>query len=139
MGLSVSAASAVLFTAFVIIFGVVFQAVDHAQQLYSQSMDKSQQLMIEKRQTNFIVESVDEANDTITLLNSGSIVLSPSALNVLVNGVLLDREIIKMEVHGYEGSKVWAPHERLTIRFSCEIDNARIKVIAGNGISAYYG
>lgn len=139
MGLSVSAASAVLFTAFVIIFGVVFEAVDHSQQAYSESMDKNQQLMVEKKGTSFTVDSVDEANDTITLLNSGSIVLNPSALNVMVDGVIVDRQITQMEVNGHAGSKIWAPHESLTITLSCELDDARIKITAGNGISAYYG
>ena len=139
MGLSVSAASAVLFAAFVIIFGVVFQAVDHAQQTYARSVDRSYQLMAEKKGTSFSVAEVDEGNDTITLLNSGSIVLSPSALNVMVDGVMVDRQITRMEVNGHSGSKIWAPGESLTIFLSSQVDGARIKITAGNGISAYHG
>lgn len=139
MGLSVSAASAILFAAFVIIFGVVFQAVDHAQQTYAQSVDKNYQLMVEKRGTSFEITAVDGANDTVTMLNSGCIVLNPSALSVMVDGLVVDKQITQMEVNGHTGSKIWAPQESLTLHLSVDIDDARIKVVSGNGISAYHG
>lgn len=140
MGLSVSAASAVIFAAFVIIFGVVFQAVDHAQQTYTESIDQNYQLMVEKKGTSFTITDVDGTNDTITMLNSGSIVLDPITLNVLVDGVIVDRQITQMEVDGHTGSKIWAPQESLTLQLSLDIvDDARVKVVSGNGISAYHG
>jgi flagellar protein FlaF len=140
MGLSVSAASAVIFTAFIIVFGVMFQAVDNVQKTYMESMDQNYQLMMEKKDTSFTITEVDGTDDTVTLLNSGSIVLDPTFLNVMVEGAIVDEKITQMEVHGHNGSKIWAPEESLTLHLSLDIeDDARVKVVSGNGISAYHG
>lgn len=139
MGLSVSAAAAILFTAFVIIFGVVFEAVDHAQTSYSNALDSSFDRITEQKVTSMDIVTVDGTNDTITILNSGGSVLDPHAIDVMVNGVIVDRNITQMEVDGHIGTGIWAPQEQLVMHLSCHLDNARIKVVAGNGISAYYG
>lgn len=139
MGLSVSAASAILFTAFVIIFGVVFEAVDHAQTGYSSALDATYGRLADERATSIAITEVDVTNHTLTVLNSGSSVLNPNAVDVMVNGVMVDRNNTQKEVDGHSGSTIWAPQESVILHLPCDLASARIKVVAGNGISAYYG
>jgi archaellum component FlaF (FlaF/FlaG flagellin family) len=130
----------VIFASFVIIFGVMFQAVDRVQHSYSESLDQNYQLKMEKKDTSFIITEVNGTDDTVTLLNQGSVVLDPTVLNLMVEGAIVDEHITQMEVHGHNGSKIWAPEESLTMHLSLDIeDDARIKVVSGNGISAYHG
>ena len=139
MGLSVSAAAAILFIAFVIMFGVVFQAIDGAQSEYAHAVDSNYGMMAGKKDTSLSITTVDAANGTLTIQNTGSIVLDPSTIDVMVNGIVVDRNTTQSEVNGHAGSQIWAPQEYLIVHTSCALDGARIKVVAGNGIAAYYG
>ncbi|RJS71778.1 MAG: fla cluster protein FlaF, partial [Candidatus Syntrophoarchaeum sp. WYZ-LMO15] len=76
---------------------------------------------------------------TIDVKNTGSTVLNASKVDVLLDGELETANITSLKVNGVDSS-VWSPEDTLQIKISGVAANpTRIKVIAENGISDYYG
>jgi archaellum component FlaF (FlaF/FlaG flagellin family) len=138
MGLSVSAASAILFTTFVILFGIVFGSFDHFQDSLINSQNEQTERYERMMETSISIVEVDDANDTVTLVNDGEAVIDLYDVNILVNGALADQTLISLTVQGHPGSNIWAPGEQMVIDFPMEIDGARLKVTVKEWASAYH-
>jgi archaellum component FlaF (FlaF/FlaG flagellin family) len=138
MGLSVSAASAILFTTFVILFGIVFGSFDHFQDSLINSQNEQTERYERMMETSISIVEVDDTNDTVTLVNDGEAAIDLDDVDILVNGVLADLNLITLTVQGHPGSKLWAPGEQMTIDFPMEIDDARLKVTVKEWASAYH-
>lgn len=138
MGLSVSTASAIIFISFVIIFGIVFGAFDNYQDSLIEANKENYQRLDELKGTEFSIISVDKQNNIIELKNLGETVIGVDELDVLVDGIYSTDSIMTMDVEGHAGSSIWAPGETLFIHMSSGLDKTRVRVISGNGISAYF-
>ncbi|OPY32561.1 MAG: hypothetical protein A4E32_01143 [Methanomassiliicoccales archaeon PtaU1.Bin124] len=138
MGMSVSAAAAILFTTFVILFGVVFGAIDSYQSAtinaQQQNLDRQQEI----RDMSITLVSVNTSTDQIVLLNSGSSTIQLVDIDILLNGTYLEKSFYSMSVENITGTNLWAPQETLTITSLSDLDGARIKVTASGWASAYY-
>jgi archaellum component FlaF (FlaF/FlaG flagellin family) len=138
MGLSVSAASAILFTTFVILFGIVFGSFDHFQDSLMNSQDQQTERYEQMMDTSITIVVVDDTNDTMTLVNDGQAVIDLTDVNLLVNGDLVDRSLLNISVQGHTESRIWVPGESLVVQFPMDIDGARIKVTVKEWASAYH-
>jgi archaellum component FlaF (FlaF/FlaG flagellin family) len=138
MGLSVSAASAILFTTFVILFGIVFGSFDHFQDSLVNSQNEQTERYEQMMDTSITIVMVDDANDTMTIVNDGEAVVDLNEVMLLINGALVDRSVLNITVIGHESSKIWAPGESLLVQFPMDIDGARIKVTVKEWASAYH-
>jgi len=138
MGMSVSAATAIMFTTFVILFGVVFGAIDHYQSstinAQQQNLDREQEI----RDTAIGLVSVNLTTDQIVLLNSGSSTIQLSDVDILMNGTYLQSSSYTFQVSGVTQTNLWAPGEQLVIQSLTELEGARIKVTVNGWTSVYY-
>lgn len=138
MGMSVSAAAAILFTTFVILFGVIFGAIDHYQSstinAQQQNLDREQEI----RDTAMSLVSVNATTDQIVLLNSGSSTILLSDLDLLLNGVYLQQSSYTVQVSGISQTNLWNPGEQLIVQSLTDLDGARIKVTINGWSSIYY-
>lgn len=89
--------------------------------------------------TRIEISEVDFDADTITLTNNGSVILDLQELDLLLNGTSSNDAFSSMVVEGGSKTNLWAPSEELVINLSIDIVSERIKVITGNGVSAYFG
>ncbi len=137
MGFSVSAATALLFIAGVITFASISGAFYAAEGQLSDAQNTYYNNSIDLKECNATVKAVDIVNDTITILNDGSITIDIFELNVLINGTLCTDDIVSRTIIGYQNSTIWAPQESLLIQLSCALSDARIEVILGDGITMY--
>jgi flagellar protein FlaF len=139
MGLGVSAAAAILFSAFIVIVGVAYTTVENTYDSLSDSQSELFERLSERSNTKIEISDVDYDADTITLTNNGSVILDLLELDLLLNGTPSNDAVSSMVVEGDSGTNLWAPSEELVINLSVDIVTERIKIITGNGISAYFG
>ena len=139
MGLSVSGASAILFIAFVVVFGSMFTALDSYQQNLGEAYQNLEGNALEVKSTSILFLSVDTVNDTFVIENDGQATLVTDDLNVLVNGTLMDSSMLDISIIGHDGSRLLLPGDLAEVTLSIEIDNCRIKVITSAGVSVIYG
>lgn len=138
MGISVSAAAAIMFTTFVILFGVIFGAVDHFQKTVIESQDQHLDADRELRGLSISIISVNDTLDNIILKNEGQSTILLDDLDVLLNGVFLDRSHYNTTVSGITNTNILAPTENVTITLDEDLDGMRIKVSVKGWASAYY-
>lgn len=139
MGMSVSAASAIVFISFCVIFGVVFGALHQYTDHLIDSQDRTFDRYVDQRDSKISILNIDTANDTIEMLNQGSVALDTGDTDLLLNGTLINANITGIEIVGHPESSIWAPNDHLLIHLDREVDGARLKAIAGTGATAYYG
>ena len=139
MGLSVSVATAILFTAFVIVFGIVFGAVSSFQDNIEKAQDQGMAMYEEMKGTSIAFVSVDAQNDTLTLRNDGSETISLQDVSILVNGTLYNRTLVQTSVVGHPGSNICTPGENIVLKMPMGIEGSRIKVTVHGWASIYYG
>jgi archaellum component FlaF (FlaF/FlaG flagellin family) len=139
MGVSVSAAAAIMFTTFVILFGVIFGAVDHFQTSVMESQDQHLDADRDLRGLSISIISVNDTLDNIVLCNDGQTTILLDDLDVLLDGVFLDRSNYNTTVSGISNTMIWGPTENMTISLDGDLDGMRIKVTVKGWASAYYG
>ena len=135
MGFSVSAASAILFISFAVVFGIVFGAMGNYQYTISDAQQSQMQRLQEEKETQVSITTVDTDNTTVDVANVGSVTLNAQDVDMLVNGTMV--EISNITVLGHPGSNIWSPGEIIRMHVSSNLTDARIKVIVENGIAAY--
>ncbi|MDD1772095.1 MAG: hypothetical protein LUQ09_04170 [Methanomassiliicoccales archaeon] len=138
MGLSVSGASAILFIAFVVVFGSMFTALDSYQQNLGEAYQNLEDTALEVKSTSISFVSVDAVNDTFTIENDGDATLITDDFNILIDGILINGSVFEMSIIDNDGSRLLLPGDMAEISLSIEIDNCRIKVITGAGVSVIY-
>jgi archaellum component FlaF (FlaF/FlaG flagellin family) len=138
MGMSVSAASAIMFTTFVILFGVVFGAIDHYQSstinAQQQSLDREKEI----KDMEITLVSVNNTTNQIVLLNSGSSTIDLADVDILLNGTYVEQTSYTTQVNGVVNTDLWAPQEELTIHSLRDLEGNRIKVTINGWASAYF-
>ena len=138
MGISVSVAAAIMFMTFVILFGVIFGAVDHFQKSVMESQDHHLDADRDLQGLSISIVSVNETMDEILLCNDGQTTIRLDDLDVLLDGVFLDRSNYNTTVSGISNTKIWGPTENMTISLDSDLDGMRVKVTVKGWASAYY-
>lgn len=141
MGFSVAVASAILFTAFLVSAAVVYEALNESYRSARTGDEGRLQRDRERQATKIEFVSGDYNNTTstlnLTVLNNGTAALKVSGTEVLVNGTSVTANITNATVEG-KVTDIWAPAERLFLSINITASTPlRIKVITGNGVSAY--
>ena len=130
MGFSVSASFAIFLLGFLIISTMAYSSLSNTLRMIDDARREEHDRMMKELHTDIEItgKEYDGANMTIYVENTGTIVLDPYELNVLIDG----------EIRSYTpSSDVWVPGENLTITVYSVPDGA-IKVVTENGISDYY-
>lgn len=140
MGLSVSAASAVLAIGFVLMTIILVDGYTHSyQELDDATGDRSDRER-ELLDTAVEIDSARHNNTTKTLTlnvtNGGSSVLDPAEVDLVVDGILLTGNITALEVDGTP-AQAWFPGKTLVIELTVADPPGRVKVVTGNGVAVY--
>lgn len=137
MGLSVSAATAILFASSVICFGVLLGAVDKAQNSLVEAENSNNERLSAVQQTHIVIKEVNTSIGSILVENDGNTVLNIDDVQIILNGSLSNNVMIQVE--GHPGSHIWAPSEGIEIQMPNDLNGTAVKVIVSNGATAYYG
>ena len=140
MGLSVSAASAVLAIGFVIVAIILVDGMTHSyQELDDATTDRTERER-ELLDTGLTLDSAKHYNSTQTLelnvTNTGSATLDPEELDVVADGMMITGNITSMEVDG-SPARAWFPEKTLVIEITSPDPPARVRLVTGNGVAEY--
>jgi archaellum component FlaF (FlaF/FlaG flagellin family) len=137
MGLSVSAASAILFSSFLIVFGAMFGSINLYQDKIQAAQENNYLRAIEAQGTSIGITSIDAPNGTITVVNLGTTTLDPSKLDLLTNGTIVTQSISALNIEGHTGSKLWLPGEVLVMHSIANLVGTHIELVTAGGAIAY--
>jgi archaellum component FlaF (FlaF/FlaG flagellin family) len=137
MGLSVSAASAILFSTFIIVFGAIFGSINYYQDKIQAAQDDNYSRALNAQGTSIGISSIDVVNGTITVVNLGTTTLDPSKLDLLINGTIETQSISALNIQGHIGSRLWLPGDVLVIHTNTNIIGAHIELVTEGGSLAY--
>ena len=139
MGLSVSAASAILFSSFLIVFGAMFGSINLYQDKIQSAQEDNYSRALEAQATSISITSVDQSNGTITVANTGTTTLDPAKLDLLINGTIETPRISLMSIDQHPGSKLWLPDDVLVMvmNSNASIIGAHIELVTEFGTVAY--
>jgi archaellum component FlaF (FlaF/FlaG flagellin family) len=137
MGLSVSAASAILFSSFLILFGAMFGAINMYQDKIQTAQENNYDRALEAQATEIAIIGVDAGNGTISVMNHGSTTLDVSGLDLLINGTLETSSISSLSIEGHPASHLWLTGEVLYIHTDVNIVGAHIELVTDCGAMAF--
>lgn len=142
MGVSVSAATAILLVAALVSFGVVYSAQDSAQSSYleaqSSMADRLNDYLMTDLEVNTAISVYDGAvfqYSNITLTNTGSTVIDMVTMRLMVNGEFI---LYSYEFLGVDGDEIWLPGEVVVLTIGLEFDiseSYRIWAVTANGVT----
>ncbi len=135
MGLSVSASAAILFVAFMICFGSLFGAATKYYATVDEILEESGENALTVQKVSFEFTSVDEANGSFTLMNTGSVTLFLSDFEVLINGTMVLPQELSVTVVGHPGSDLILPGDMVLFDLDEPIWRCRIVVFSTFGVS----
>ncbi|NLI73463.1 MAG: hypothetical protein GX369_01645 [Euryarchaeota archaeon] len=137
MGLSISAATAVIFISAVLAFSGIFAVVSNAQDsLIDEHRDYLSRLD-DKASTRLTISEILIDTDTISVMNEGTTTLDVREIDLLIDGILSNDRIESTRVNGIEETNIWMPGEMLEISVPEIPIDAKIRIISSNGASAY--
>ena len=137
MGLSVSAASAILFSSFLIVFGAMFGSINVYQDKIQAAQEGNYSRALDVQGTEIKITSLDAPNGTITISNAGSTTLDPAKLDLLINGTVATLSISQLSIENHPGSQLWLPGEVLVMHSDANMTGAHIELVTEFGTVAY--
>ena len=137
MGMSVSIATAIIFIASLISFATVIGTLDEAQSSILEAQRASSGREVDALHTSISIVSIDRANGTVMVVNSGEVTLTTYELDVFINGTLSNQLVSSLTIEGNNETKLWLPGEVLVISITGDLDGAAIKIVTANGTSIY--
>lgn len=137
MGLSVSAASAILFSTFLIVFGAMFGAINMYQDKIQAAQEDNYLRALEARATSISITSIDATNGTIAVTNTGTTTLDPEKLDLLINGTIETASISQFTIGQHVGSHLWLPGDVLIMHSDVNMTGAHIELVTEFGTVAY--
>jgi archaellum component FlaF (FlaF/FlaG flagellin family) len=137
MGLSVSAASAILFSSFIIVFGAMFGSINMYQDKIQAAQENNYERALDAQATSITITTVDAANGTISVANHGTTSLDPSKLDLLINGTIQTDSISGLSIEGHPGSLLWLSGDVLSLHTDVNIVGAHIELVTEGGSVAY--
>jgi len=142
MGLSTSVASVILLIAIIGSATVLYSAFSATQELLRKAESVKTELEYERLHTFISIDNVTYNSTSgvviINATNNGSTVILVNDIEVLLDGQIYTQNIISTTVNGVEVD-LWLPGETLKIEVSSSINPSRVKIVAHNGVSAYWG
>ncbi len=142
MGVSVSAATAILLVAALISFGVVYSAQDSAQSSHieaqSSMADRLNEILMTDLEINTAISVYDGAvfqYSNITMTNTGSTPIDLDNMRLMVNGYFRPYSYSFLGVDGYS---LWLPGEVIVLTIGLEFDvdeSYRIWAVTANGVT----
>jgi len=137
MGLSVSAASAILFSSFLIVFGAMFGSINMYQDKIQAAQEDNYSRALEAQATSIDIMSVDAINGTIMVKNTGTTTLDPEKTDLLINGTVETLSISLMSIDLHPGSMLWLPGDVLIMHSDASMVGAHIELVTEYGTVAY--
>ena len=142
MGVSVSAATAILLVAALVSFGVVYSAQDSAQTSYieaqSSMADRLNDILMTDLEINTAISVYDGPvflYSNITMTNTGSTPIDLDNMRLMVNGYFRPYSYSFLGVDGYS---LWLPGEVIVLTIGLEFDvdeSYRIWAVTANGVT----
>lgn len=137
MGLSVSAASAILFSSFLIVFGAMFGAINMYQDKIQSAQEDNYSRALEAQATSIAITSINATNGTITVKNTGATTLDPEKMDLLINGTVETLSITQMSIDQHPSSLLWLPGDVLIMHSSANMTGVHIELVTEFGTVAY--
>ncbi len=141
MGLSTSAASVILLVAIVFSASVLFNTINATQNIARRAQIEKGDIEYEQLHTHMEILNVTY-NSTLSILNitaknDGSEEIVVGEMDVLLDGQIYTQNVTSVKVNGVVVS-VWLPEETAVINVSVSYQPSRVKIVAQNGVSAYW-
>ena len=139
MGLSTSAASVVLLVAMILSASVLFSTLNATQDIVRRAQAEKEEIEYEQLHTHMSILNVTYAAGvlTITAKNDGSVEILVDDMEVLLDGQIYTQNITSFKVDGVDVD-LWLPGETAEINVSVSYQPSRVKIVAHNGVSAYW-
>jgi archaellum component FlaF (FlaF/FlaG flagellin family) len=137
MGLSVSAASAILFSSFLIVFGAMFSSINMYQDKIQSAQEDNYSRALEAQATSISITSKDAMNGTITVKNTGATTLDPAKMDLLINGTVETLSISLLSIDQNPGSSLWFPGDMLFLHSDASMIGAHVELVTEFGTVAY--
>ncbi len=142
MGVSVSAATAILLVAALVSFGVVYSAQDSAQTSYIEDQSLMADRLNSALMTDLEINTAISVHDgpdfqysNITMTNTGSTTIDMDSLRLMINGVFIPYSYDFLGIDGYQ---MWLPGEVIVLTIDMEFDideTYRIWAFTPNGVT----
>lgn len=141
MGLSTSVASVILLIAIIGSATVLYSVFSATQELLREAESVKTELEYEQLHTFITIENVTYNSTSgilvINATNNGSTVILVDDIEVLLDGQIFTQDIMSATVNGVKVD-LWLPGETLKIEVNSSINPSRVKIVAHNGVSAYW-
>ncbi|RBI63977.1 fla cluster protein FlaF [halophilic archaeon] len=148
MGFSVSGATAILFIAMFVSFGVLYTATYNGFERVTDARNAETDRALTQRNTAVNVTDVDDGGDylNVTVNNTGSTALNVNDTDLLVNGSYVTSEdVVNRTVEGDGETSLWLPGETLRVEVDVSSDpwnvddvssvSWQVKVVTGPGVA----
>ena len=139
MGLGLSAATVIIFSALIVISADFVNTYDEVSRETRDAIDERDDLAFDRSGTSIGIIDTDITGGTLwmNVTNDGSTVIDVRGCDLLVNGTLSTDSIRwnRTGVIGHPGSDLWAPGETASFAIDGVSAPARIKIVCPNGVS----
>ncbi len=133
MGAETSVVIALFFVGFMFVAIAVYSSIDYSKALVKNAQYDQDTMKKDEMQTDITIINVTNQTTSlnITLRNMGKTTLNASLLEIFVNGVYYSS-------YTQSSGNTWPPmnYSNITVPVAAS-SGSRIKVVTGNGISAY--
>lgn len=142
MGLSVSAAAAIVLIGFFLVFGTIYPAIEQSQELEMEARLDWIETQDARSKADMLISGVVHEEETmvIDVVNTGGVTLKTSEIEVLMDGHYQSHKINSMAVDGINNTRLWNPGQVLTVTLE-EVpsrETVRIVVVNEFGTGAYF-
>ncbi|HID73682.1 MAG TPA: hypothetical protein EYP43_01390 [Thermoplasmata archaeon] len=142
LGLSLSVAAAIIFSAVVIVAADFIVTYDDVTARIREAVDARDAMDLERSSTLIDVMSMNRTGGVVrvNVTNEGTVVIDPRSCDILIDGVLLTGRVRwnDTRVLGHPGSWIWGPGETVSFSIGYDGDARRVIVITPNGASGAY-
>lgn len=141
MGFSVSGATALLFVAFLIAFGVFYGATTGAVEQVQDAQIEKTDATIDTLNTEIRIDNAtyneSDGNDLVVVANNtGATTLDINSTDLLVDGEYITDWQAAAEINGSSGSNLWLPQQGLVITVGLSEEPSRVKIVTEHSIAA---
>ncbi|MCI0497118.1 MAG: hypothetical protein L0Z54_02335 [Thermoplasmata archaeon] len=137
MGLSVSVATVIIFSAVVVVAADFVQTYDDVTRVTRDAVDERDMISLERASTAIVIGEVwlDGTVLRINVTNAGSAPIHPWECDLLVDGYIATPRIRWNEtiVLGHPGSMLWGPGEVAAFAIGHTAAVERVVLVTGNG------
>ncbi|WP_049970244.1 fla cluster protein FlaF [Haladaptatus cibarius] len=138
MGFSVSGATAIIFLAMFLSFGIVYSAAYNGYERVNDAQSDRAEGVLDQRNTALNITTLNYSGENlnVTVTNTGSTTLDVNDTDVLVDGsYVATADIVSHDVNGDSATELWLPGEALHFEISVSSSPARVKVVSGPGLA----